>query len=155
MSSRVDLPLRPSLPVGAIAGLPWLALTVFVLVAALTDKTILLLALPVLLVAGLRTARRHGALAGDDAIVGLRLENNHLSAQFRHRPSVPVLAARSSLLGPTLTVLKLHPLDTRYKSCRIVLLAPTPWFDGNTDADAFRRLRQWLRLGQHRQEPVT
>ena len=148
MSNRIDVRLTPSVSAGLIAALPWLALLAFVLTAAAESRPWMLVLVPVAGAGAIQHFRRFGLLRGKYSVTGLALEAGQLQAKFTGRDAVPVQPCRSSRLGPMLTLLKLRPTGSRLGAYYLILLAPEPWPGGNVCPDQFRRLRQWLRLGQ-------
>ena len=148
MSSRIDLRLTPSVSAGLIATLPWLALLAFVLTAATESRPWMLFFIPVAGAGALLHFRRFGLLRGKRSVTGLALEDGQLQARVTGREAIPVQPCRSSRLGPMLTLLKLRPTGSRLGAYYLILLAPEPLPGGNVCPDQFRRLRQWLRLGQ-------
>ncbi|MGF2736366.1 hypothetical protein [Marinobacter sp. DUT-1] len=148
MSSRIDLRLSPSVSAGLIATLPWLALLAFALTAAAGTRPWMLALAPVAGAGAILHYRRFGLLRGKRSVTGLALEAGKLQAILPGREAIPVQPCRASRLGPMLTLLKLRPTGSRLGAYYLILLAPEPWPGGNVCPDQFRRLRQWLRLGQ-------
>ncbi|MFO7528512.1 MAG: hypothetical protein R6W86_06870 [Marinobacter sp.] len=148
MSSRIDLRLYPSVSAGLIATLPWLALLTFALTTAAGTRPWMLALAPVSVAGAILHYRRFGLLLGKRPVTGLALENGQLQAILPGREAIPVRPCRTSRLGPMLTLLKLRPSGSRLGAYYLILLAPEPWPGGNVCPDQFRRLRQWLRLGQ-------
>lgn len=148
MSSRIEVRLSPSVSAGLVAGLPWLTLLVFILTAGIGGRPWLLILAPVAAACAILHFRRFGLLRSRRSVTGLALEAGQLQAILPGRDAIPVQPCRSSRLGPTLTLLKLRPAGTRLGAYYLILLAPHAWPGGNVCPDQFRRLRQWLRLGQ-------
>lgn len=148
MSSRIELRLAPSVSAGLIATLPWLALLAFLLTAANDHRSWLLLLVPVAAVGAVQHFRRFGLLRSRRSVTGLTLDDGRLLAIRPGRDAIPVEPCGTSRLGPTLTLLKLRPIGTRLGAYYLILLAPETWPGGNVCPEQFRKLRQWLRLGQ-------
>lgn len=147
MSSRIDLTLRPSRLVGLLASLPWLLLAAFLISGAAAGQPLLLVPLPAALAGAGISYRRLGLLSGRRAVTALSLQDNRLTVHTR-RGSEPVVATGSSRPGARLTYLKLRVPGTRFRVYHVLLLAPGRSYSGNVCPEAFRCLRQWLRLGQ-------
>lgn len=148
MSSRIELTLTPSLPVGVLAVLPWLLLLIFLLVAALAGKIWFLAAAPIALGGATLQYRSNGLLVGGGSVHGLLIEHGKMYAKTGDSRHVQVLPLASSRIWSGLALLKLRPTGTRSQSYTTILLAPSPGRPGNVAADDFRRLRVWLRLGR-------
>jgi len=148
VSSRIDLRLSASVSAGLIATLPWLALLGFVLSAADESRPWMLVLVPAASAGALLHFRRFGLLRSTHSVTGLILEAGQLQAILAGRDAIPVQPCSTSRLGPTLTILKLRPTGTTLKAYYLILLAPDVWPYGNVCPDQFRKLRQWLRLGQ-------
>jgi toxin CptA len=148
VSSRIELTLTPSLPVGVLAVLPWLLLLAFLLIAALAGKTWLLVAAPIALGGATLQYRSNGLLLGDSSVHGLLIEHGKMYAKTGDNRQVEVLPLAASRIWSGLALLKLRPAGTRSRSYTTILLAPSPGRPGNVSADDFRRLRVWLRLGR-------
>jgi len=148
VSSRIDIRLSPSVSAGLIAILPWLLLLAFACAAASDNRPWMLILAPVAGAGAILHFRRFGLLRGRRPVIGLELEAGRLHAILPGRNAIPVQPCSTSRLGPTLAVLKLRPSDSTSRAYHMILLAPGPWPDGNVCPDQFRRLRQWLRLGQ-------
>lgn len=156
MSSRTELKLHPSVAAGLIAAIPWLALVVFVLVAATAGKWPLLLALLPAIAAALVQFRRVGLLSGGKAITALRFANGPLEVQLGQSEPRAMAVAGCSQLSARLALLKLTPFDTKFRAYYAVLLADVGALRGNVPPEDFRRLRVWLRLGRPQQRhPLT
>lgn len=148
MSSRIDLRISPSVSAGLIAALPWLTLFAFALTASADNSPWMLALAPVACAGTVLHFRRFGLLRSKLSVTGLALEAGQLQAILPGQSAVPVEPSGASRLGPRLTLLKLRPTGTRLKAYYLILLAPESWPGGNVCPDQFRRLRQWLRLGQ-------
>lgn len=148
MSSRIDLRLSPSVSAGLIASLPWLALSAFVLTAGADGRPWMLTLFPVAGAGAVLHFRRFGLLRSKHSVTGLALDAGQLQVILPGQSAIPVEPCGNSRLGPMLTLLKLRPTGTKLKAYHLILLAPETWPGGNVCPDQFRRLRQWLRLGQ-------
>lgn len=148
MSNRIELTLSPCRLVGVLAILPWLALVVFLVVAALAGKAWLLAAIPVAAMGGLLQYRRNGLLKGRRAISDLLVQQDQLYAVTSDKRRIPVSASAESRLWSGLALLKLRPEGTRYWPYTLILLTSSAGRPGNVTEEEFRRLRMWLRLGR-------
>lgn len=148
MSSRIDVRLSPSISAGLIATVPWLTLLTFALAAAAEGQPWMLSLVPVASAGAMLHFRRLGLLRSKHSVTGLALEAGQLQAILPGRDAIPVQPCRTSRIGPMLTLLKLRPTGTRLGAYYLILLAPAPWHGSNVCPDQFRKLRQWLRLGQ-------
>ncbi|MEO9523944.1 hypothetical protein [Marinobacter alexandrii] len=154
MSSRIELPLQPSLAVGLLAATPWLAMACFVLVAGVAGKGLLLLGLAPTLAGAFFQFRGTGLMGGKRAITALKVSDGQLYVQLGHTRTVAMEVAGASQLGADLTVLKLRPVGTRLFAYSAILLTGNRLVRGNVPEDEFRRLRVWLRLGRSQPSPV-
>lgn len=146
MSSRTDLPLRPSHVVGLLCILPWFLMLAFVLLLARDfGHALLALAVPVLAGAVFQY-RRTGLLRGRNAVVGLRIDSGRLHACLGNGSVQAVLTADESRVGARFALLKLHSTGSISGTYSVVLIAAGPGLC-NTAPEEFRRLRAWLRLG--------
>ncbi|MBC7183537.1 MAG: hypothetical protein H5U30_08215 [Marinobacter sp.] len=150
MSSRIELTLSPSRLVGLLATIPWLALLIFLMAAALAGKQWLLAVAPVAVAGALRQYRSQGLLRGRHSMSRLFVEQDQLYAATGGERKVPVTAAATSRLWSGLALLKLRPAGTKFRSYSAILMAPSPGTEGNCPKEEFRRLRMWLRLGRSR-----
>ncbi|MDK8464678.1 hypothetical protein [Marinobacter sp. SS13-12] len=147
MSSRINLPISPSHPVGILCALPWLLLTALMALLA-SDHGLAGLLLTTLTSAGaIYQYRRNGLLSGPNAVVGLKVENQQLYARLGAGEDVAVLPSGESRVSAGFTILKLRRTGTISGTYPVVLVALTPRLC-NTSPEAFRQLRVWLRLGQ-------
>ncbi|HET8800597.1 MAG TPA: hypothetical protein VFN01_05365 [Marinobacter sp.] len=147
MPSRIDLTLSPSVAVGLLATVPWLAAGAFALLAAASGKPWLALAVPPMLAGALIQYRQNGRLSGRKAVQQLILDEGQLYARLGDNRLVTVTTGGASRIGSRLALLKLRPTGTRFQSYPVILLSGTP-FGSNVPDDPFRRLRLWLRLGR-------
>jgi len=152
VSSRIELTLRPSRAAGLLGTLPWLLLAAFLITGAAGGHVLLLAVLPLAIAGATISYRRLGQLAGAGAVTALTLKDNQLTVHT-NRHSTPVVVAGSSRLGAHLAHLKLRVPGTRFRVYHVVLLAPGHSYRGNVCPEAFRSLRQWLRLGQPEPQP--
>ncbi|MCR8914930.1 hypothetical protein FDP08_17295 [Marinobacter panjinensis] len=147
MSSRIDLPISPSRPVGILCALPWLLLTALVALLASDHGLALLLLITLTSAGAINQYRRNGLLSGPNAVVGLKVENQQLYARLGEGEDVAVLPYGESRVSAGFTILKLRRTGTISGTYPVVLVALTPRLC-NTSPEAFRQLRVWLRLGQ-------
>jgi hypothetical protein len=146
VSSRVELTLTPSHAVGLLCALPWLALVLFIAAAASEfGAPVLFMAVPTLMGAVFQY-RRTGLLIGQEAVIGLRVEDGQLYACLGSGQDRAVTAAGESRLGAHIAILKLRRSGTISRTYPVVLVTIAPRLC-NVPSDAFRRLRVWLRLG--------
>lgn len=148
MSSRIDLPISPSHPVGILCALPWLLLTALMALLASDHGLVLLLPVTFALAGAIYQYRRNGLLSGTDAVVGLRMENQQLYARLVSGSEVAVLPSGESRVSARFAILKLRREGSMSTTYAVVLAALTPGLC-NTSPETFRQLRVWLRLGQH------
>ena len=148
MSSRIELTLTRSLPVGLISMLPWLLLMAFLVVASMAGKFWLLAATPIALWGAALQYRSNGLLLGGDSVNALLIEHGRMYVRIGDNRQVEVLPLASSRIWSGLALLKLRPAGTRFRSYSAILLAPLSGMPGNVPAEDFRRLRVWLRLGR-------
>lgn len=154
MYNRIEVLLRPSPGATLIAIAPWLAVALFALIAG-SRFGFLLFAVPLSLVgAGWHLWNRR-RFNGSRAIRGLLVDHHNLSLVMADGQQITVKVAPESRVGASLSLLKLRPEDSRSgpggrraKTSTLVVLSTLPGFH-NTDREAFRRLRVWLRLATH------
>ncbi|AHI28775.1 hypothetical protein [Marinobacter similis] len=154
MSSRIELPLQPSLAAGLVASASWLAMACFILIAGTSNKGPLLLGLIPTLAGALFQFRSTGLLSTKRAVTALQVLDGQLYAQLGHSRTVAMEIASSSQLAPHLALLKLRPVGTRLFPYSAILLTGNGIVRGNVPEDEFRRLRVWLRLGRSQPNPV-
>jgi len=154
VSSRTDLPLKPSAAAGLIAAAPWLILAAFLSAAAATGKTLLLLAIAPAFAGAFIHFRRSGWLRGQRAVTHLSIKDGLLTAKIGDRPPEVVDVTGASRLGTRLALLKLRPAGTKFRAYTAILLTGASPIRGNVPVDEFRRLRVWLRLGRPAQHPA-
>lgn len=128
--------------------LPWLVLGLFAAGAAMQSSLVLLVFLPPISLLGWRCFQRHGLLQGPDAVIGLRTGKAGVTCQLRDGREIGCRISKSSALGASYLVLKLHPEGTRCRSLVVLMTANTGPFSANVSGPDFRRLRMWLRIGQ-------
>jgi toxin CptA len=151
---KIKLVLAPSIAVGALAALPWLTLTVFLIIAGAAGKYWLIVILPVTLTGALVQYRHKGLLNAGTSVMALVVEDNQCSAQLADGRVIPVHVSTDSRMGAKLALLKLRPQGTRLLFCSTILLADITSIPGNVAEDDFRRLRVWLRLGRSQPTPA-
>jgi toxin CptA len=150
VSSRIDIPLRPSGVVGCLAALPWLVLCGFILILAGTHGISFLVLLPVALAGALYQWNLNGRLSLGRSITRLTITDRGLQAQQRNGTQFLASVGPQSRLYPALIILKLNPDDATYKSISVLLWARNEQSvdsPGNIAGDLHRQLRVWLRLG--------
>lgn len=151
MSSRIDLPISPSRPVGILCALPWLLLTALMVLLASDHGLVLLLLTTVTSAGAIFQYRRNGLLSGPNAVVGLKVENQQLYARLGagegEDEDVAVLPCGESRVSAGFTILKLRRTGTISSTYPVVLVVLTPRLC-NTSPEAFRQMRVWLRLGR-------
>ncbi|MEX0605432.1 MAG: hypothetical protein WD623_08695 [Marinobacter sp.] len=148
MSSQIDVRLYPSLSAGFIASSPWLALVISALLIGLTGPPLLLWFCPVGLAGALWQARASGLLASSDSVVQLSVDEDQLFARLRNGKQFRARASAESRVFGKMALLKLTLHDTTLKPPMIVIIALSPelrW-SRNSNPEAFRQLRVWLRL---------
>ena len=144
MYNRIDIPLRPHPALALAANLPWYLLALFCLVAASGRPALWHIAGLISLAIGIwRTAR--ALQSGEDFVTGLIIDQDRLRLCYSDGRTQTVRVAPESRLGARLSILKLVP-EAPISAPIPVVLSTLPGMS-NTDADAFRRLRVWLRLG--------
>ena len=144
MYNRIDIPLRPHPALALAANLPWYLLALFCLVAASGQPALWHIAGLISLAIGIwRTAR--ALQSGEDFVTGLIIDQDRLRLCYSDGRTQTVRVAPESRLGARLSILKLVP-EAPISAPIPVVLSTLPGMS-NTDADAFRRLRVWLRLG--------
>ena len=144
MYNRIDIPLRPHPALALAANLPWYLLALFCLVAASGLPALWYIAGLISLAIGIwRTAR--ALRSGEDSVNGLMIDQDRLRLCYSDGRTQTVRVAPESRLGARLSILKLVP-EAPISAPIPVVLSTLPGMS-NTDADAFRRLRVWLRLG--------
>lgn len=152
MSSRIDIAVRPSGPVGFLASLPWIGLTGFELVLAYAYGPAFLILLPLALAGALYQWNLNGRLCLARSVTRLTVTGDGLQLQQRDGKQYSAAADPRSRLYPRLIILKLNPADTTHKPSTMLL-----WADmhgtGNVSGDLHRRLRAWLRLGSASSQP--
>lgn len=154
MSSRIEFSLTPSVTAGVIAGLPWLAVLAFALVAGLVRSPLLLLAALPAAAGAYNQIRTSGLLLGKSSVRALQVENDRLYARFGDGEPVPVNISAESRLTGNLALLKLSRRDTRIRTSLVVLLN-VGQLGQNVPAEPFRQLRAWLHLGQPADSTAT
>lgn len=150
VSNQIDLQLKRSGAVGCLAAAPWVAASIFLLVAGAAGKNWMYALAPLTLAGALFQFRLNGLLAGPSAVKSLRQSKNTLYAQLGNGQTLAVQACTSSRLSSKIALLKLKPTASKLITYPVVLLSGTG-FAGNVSEDQFRRLRMWLRLGRTQQ----
>ena len=145
MSSRIDIRLRPTGLVGAIAALPWLVLAGFVSLLSTDGHVWLLTMVPLAAVGMFYAFRSQGLLRGKRCLIGLRLHDGQLWALHHDRAAVAVNPGPGSRIGAHFSVLQLRQAHSNRYYATVLLLSGSR---GNLPSDDARRLRLWLRLGQ-------
>ena len=145
MSSRIDIRLRPTGLVGAIAALPWLVLAGFVSLLSTDGHVWLLTMVPLAAVGMFYAFRSQGLLRGKRCLIGLRLHDGQLWALHHDRAAVAVNPGPGSRIGARFSVLQLRQAHSNRYYTTVLLLSGG---HGNLPSDDARRLRLWLRLGQ-------
>ncbi|MBZ2167300.1 hypothetical protein [Marinobacter sp. F4216] len=149
MFNRIELPLRPSILSGVVAALPWLAIAAFLIVVGYTRIPWFLGAVPAALCGAWIYFRRMGQLKGKTAVTSLLLEQGQLYAQLDSGERKPVSPSPASRLGRRLSLLKLRANDSTVRAYSAILIDGGTICHGNVPGNEYRRLRVWLRLGQH------
>ncbi|MEH6356214.1 MAG: hypothetical protein V7760_09345 [Marinobacter sp.] len=145
MSSQIDIRLRPTGLVGAIAALPWLVLTAFVGLLSADGHMWPLTMVPLAAAGTFYAVRSQGLLRGKRCLIGLHLHNDQLWALHNDSAAVAVNPGPGSRIGAYFSVLQLrHAQSNRYHTTVLLLSVGR----GNLPSDDARRLRLWLRLGQ-------
>ncbi|PFG09469.1 MULTISPECIES: hypothetical protein [unclassified Marinobacter] len=145
MSSRIDIRLRPTLLVGAIAALPWLVLAGFVGLLSIDGHVWLLAMAPLATAGAVYAVRRQGLLRGQHCVIRLRLHDGQLWALHSNGEAVAVNPGPGSRIGARFSVLQLRQAHSNRYYTTVLLLSGDR---GNLPSDDARRLRLWLRLGQ-------
>jgi len=145
VSSRIDIRLRPTGLVGAIAALPWLALAGFVSLLSIDGHVWLLAMVPLAAVGTFYAVRSHGLLLGQHCVIGLHLHDGQLWALHHDNAAVAVNPGPGSRIGANFSVLQLRQAHSNHYYTTVLLLSGGR---GNLLSDDARRLRLWLRLGQ-------
>jgi len=145
VSSRIDIKLRPTGLVGAIAALPWLVLAGFVSLLSTDGHVWLLAMVPLAAVGTFYAVSSHGLLLGQHCVVGLRLHDGQLWALHHDNAAVAVNPGPGSRIGANFSVLQLRQAHSNRYYTTVLLLSGGR---GNLPSDDARRLRLWLRLGQ-------
>jgi len=152
VSSRIDIPLRPSAWVGFLATTPWLVLSVFNLVLAYAYSAFFLILAAMALAGALYQWNLNGRLCLNRSIVRLTVTENGLQTQQRNGEQYPVTPHSGSRLYPRLIILKLEPTDATHTSSTVLLWAGQQG-SGNVPGNPHRQLRAWLRLGSGGDRP--
>jgi toxin CptA len=146
VSSRIDIPVKPSNRVGLLASAPWLGLTGFNLILANAYGAVFLGLIPLALAGAIYQWNLNGRLRLARSVIRLTITSDGLQLQQRNGEQYPVTANSGSRLYPRLVILKLNPSDATNRASTMLL-----WSDehgtGNVSGDLHRRLRAWLRLG--------
>jgi len=148
VSSRINLELRPSFCAGFQAGLPWLVLTVFIVIAAADGIPELLLLAPAVAVAGWQQYSRAAHLRRPDSVTRLRLDENGLHCCLASGDWLPVRVCDSTRLSARTVILRLRHDNAGFGQIITVLSTGIGPLPGNVPAQEFRRLRAWLRVGR-------
>ena len=148
MSSRVNVRLYPSLSAGLIAATPWFIVAGSTLAIGLAGTPLLLWFGPVGLAGAVWQIRASGLLASDRSVVQLSVDDDQLFARLRNGEQFPARASKESRLFGKLALLKLTLHGTRLKPPMVVVitLPPRSGVPLNSEPEAFRQLRVWLRL---------
>lgn len=146
MSSRIEIPVKPSARVGFLAALPWLGLTVFDLILAYAYGPAFLVLIPVTLAGAVYQWNLNGRLCLDRSVTRLTVTGDGLHLLQRNGEHYPVVADSGSRLYPRLVILKLNPSDATNGPSTVLLWAEE-YGTGNVSGDLHRQLRAWLRLG--------
>lgn len=141
----VHLELRPSAML-ARAILLSVLVSLFVLLFLPLPVSLRLLTAVLVLLAARRAYRRHAVPALPDAIVRLSLTpESGLQAMLQDGRTMQVTVCDDSLVTATVTVLNLRSVEDGRRYALLLLR-------DNVDADAFRRLRVWLKWGRRPEE---
>ncbi|SFJ80636.1 hypothetical protein SAMN05216429_10657 [Marinobacter persicus] len=150
MSSQLELALTPSATAGLLGALPWALLAMFAMTAGLSAASALLWALPVLAWGGWQAYRRHGLLQGPRSVTALKTDNRGLHCVLADGTELPVAVDSASSLGPSLMALKFRVPGTTFGKLSTLIISKPGMLPANAPANDCRRLRMWLRAGQHR-----
>jgi toxin CptA len=91
-------------------------------------------------------------LGAFNTVTHLSVAHGQLHARIGDGDWHAVTVAGESRIGTRLTLLKIRPVTTRSSWRMVVLVNLGPSFR-NVPPEEFRRLRMWLRLGQHHATP--
>jgi len=152
VSSRIEIPVKPSARVGFLAALPWFGLTIFDLILAYAYGPAFLGLIPVTLAGALYQWNLNGRLCLDRSVTRLTITGDGLHLQQRNGEHYPVVADSDSRLYPRLVILKLNPSDATNRPSTVLLWAEEHG-TGNVSGDLHRQLRAWLRLGSASNRP--
>lgn len=147
MSSQLDLALTPSAAAGLLSALPWALLSGFVVMAGVSGRPLLLIALPPLAFGAWRAYRRYGLLLGKRAVIGLKADSQGLHCALANGTETPVTLDGASSLGRSLLTLKFRPVGTMSGRLFTVIISKPGLLPANAQADDCRRLKMWLRAG--------
>lgn len=136
-----------------IAAAPWLVLSLAVLALAAYGPGYLLVFCALGLAGAWWQFHASGLLASRDSVVRLRVSGGRLQAELADGRCFEATAATESRLFSGLALLKLRLHTTKLRPPLVVLVSLAGPSRGNVDADAFRRLRVWLRLAPARAVP--
>lgn len=144
MYSRIDLTLQRSAPLATLLALCWAIPAGLALMLTTGIPAGHLMASVVFVWIGWRSVRRLALLDSQQAVTGLSLRRQQLSARTAEGGEIPVTVAANSRLTSRIALLKLRPEASTLQE-HTVLLVNLP-FCTNVDPDAFRRFRVWLRF---------
>ncbi|WP_166269080.1 hypothetical protein [Marinobacter caseinilyticus] len=150
MCSQINVRLYPSLGAGLIASTPWITLLLSALTVGLASSAPLLLCCPPALAGAVWQVRASGLLMSSASVTQLSIRDGQLHALLGNGQRFPAHAKTESRLFGRMALLKLALVGTNLTPPLVVLI-DVRRADGqprNTDPDAFRRLRVWLRLSK-------
>lgn len=144
MYNRIEIPVCRQPVLALILNLPWLMLALFCLLAASHLPEFWYSAgMLAMIIAAWRTVRH--LRPGGSLVTGLLVDHDRLQIRYRDGRMQVAEVAPESRLGARLSILKLVP-EAPTSSPVPVILSTLPGVT-NTEPQAFRRLRVWLRLG--------
>ncbi|WP_152206165.1 hypothetical protein [Marinobacter changyiensis] len=148
MSSRIDVRLYPSLSAGFIVSTPWLVLAGSALVIGLAGMPLLMWFCPVGVAGAIWQFRASGLLASAGSVIQLSIDDDRLFVRLRNGRQFQANASTESRLFGNLALLKLALHDSTLKPPMVVIIALSPRSGAprNSEPEAFRQLRVWLRL---------
>lgn len=148
MSSRIDVRLYPSLSAGFIVSVPWLVLAGSALVIGLSGTPLLIGFCPAGVAGAIWQIRASGLLASAGSVVQLSIDDDQLFVRLRSGSQFQARVSAESRLFGKLALLKLALHDTTLKPPMVVIIAlpPRSGAPRNSEPEAFRQLRVWLKL---------
>lgn len=140
------------MPAGLLGALPWALLAGFSMTAGLSTTPVLLWTLPALAFGGWSGYRRHGLLRGARAVTALKADSGGLYCTLADGTETSVTVDSASSLGRSLMALKFRASGTTSGRLFTLILSEPGLLPANASSNDCRRLKMWLRAGQHRNQ---